>query len=145
MVGSQVRDSEVKDSRVKASLFHSSKVGALTLINEVMPCKANGRMAVCVGLWRSFTVKACVWSVGLCVKNLGGLVDGHVIKSTLHWAKEMLVKVWDVDGLVNHDVIFLAGQRVIIGKRTTNDGISFSVEGGVIPFDNNRSFTVKKN
>ena len=86
----------------------------------------------------------CVVS-GVVRQKFRFLVDGHVIKSTLHWAKEMLVKVWDVDGLVNHDVIFLAGQRVIIGKCTTNDGISFSVQGGVIPFDNNRSVVIKKN
>jgi hypothetical protein len=57
----------------------------------------------------------------------------------------MVVKVWDVSGLVNHDVIYFTGQRVIIGKRTANGGISFSAKGGVIPFDNNRSVVVKKN
>jgi hypothetical protein len=73
------------------------------------------------------------------------LVDGHVINSTLHRAKEMVVKMWDVYGLVDHDVIYLAGQGVIIGKRTTNGGISLSAKGGVMPFDNNRSVVVKKN
>jgi hypothetical protein len=42
------------------------------------------------------------------------------LPSTLHWAKEVVVKMWDMYGLVNHDVIDLASQRVIIGKRTTN-------------------------
>ena len=51
----------------------------------------------------------------------------------------------DMHGLVNHDVIDLASQGVIIGKRTTNGGISFSAKGGVIPFDNNRSVKVKEN
>jgi hypothetical protein len=73
------------------------------------------------------------------------LLDGHVINSTLHWAKEVMVKVWDINGLVNHNVIYLAGQRVIISKGTTNSGIGFSAEGGVIPFDNNRSVIVKQN
>ncbi len=63
----------------------------------------------------------------------------------MHWAKEVVVKVWDIYCLVNYHVIDLASQRVILGKRTTNGGISFSAEGGVIPFDNNRSVTVKKN
>ena len=49
----------------------------------------------------------------------------------------------DMYGLVDHNVIYLAGQRVIIGKRTTNGGIGFSAKGGVIPFDNNRSVVVK--
>jgi hypothetical protein len=144
MVGSQVRESEVKDSRVKASLFHSSRVGALTLINEVTPRKANGRMTVCAGLWGSFTVEACVVS-GVVRQKFRRLVDGHVINLTLHRAKAMVVKMWDMYGLVDHNVIFIAGQRVIIGKRTTNSGISFSAEGGVIPFDNNRSVIVNKN
>ena len=57
----------------------------------------------------------------------------------------MMVKMWNMDGLVNHNVIRLAGQRVIIGKRTTNGGIGLSAEGGVIPFNNNRSIIVKQN
>ena len=51
--------------------------------------------------------------------------------------------MWDMHGLVNHDVIDLASQGVIIGKHTTNGGISFSAKGGVIPFDNNKSRKVK--
>ena len=82
---------------------------------------------------------------GVARQKFRCFVNGHVINSTLHWAKEVVVKVWDVHCLVNHDVIDLASQRVIIGKRTTNGGISFSAEGGVIPFDNNRSVIVKKN
>jgi hypothetical protein len=57
----------------------------------------------------------------------------------------MVVKMWDMYGLVDHNVIYLAGQGVIIGKRTTNGGVGFSAKGGVIPFDNNRSVVVKKN
>jgi sugar diacid utilization regulator len=83
---------------------------------------------------------------GVVRQKFRRLVDGHVINSTLHWAKEMVVKMWDMYGLVDHNVIYLAGQGVIIGKRTTNGGISFSAEGGVIPFDNNRLvMIVKKN
>ena len=82
---------------------------------------------------------------GVVRQKFRRLIDGHVINSTLHWAKEMVVKMWDMYGLVDHNVIYLAGQRVIIGKRTTNGGISFSAEGGVIPFDNNRLVTVKEN
>ncbi len=82
---------------------------------------------------------------GVVRQKFRRLVDSHVINSTLHWAKEMVVKMWNVDGLVNHDVIYFAGQRVIIGKRTTNGGIGLSAEGGVIPFDNNRSVIIKQN
>jgi hypothetical protein len=82
---------------------------------------------------------------GVVRQKFRRLVDGHVINSTLHWAKEMVVKMRDMYGLVDHNVIYLAGQRVIIGKRTTNGGIGFSAKGGVIPFDNNRSVVVEKN
>jgi hypothetical protein len=73
------------------------------------------------------------------------LVDSHIINSSLHWAKEMVVKMWNVDGLVNHDMIYFAGQRVIIGKRTTNGGIGLSAEGRVIPFNKNRSVIIEQN
>ncbi len=73
------------------------------------------------------------------------LVDDHIINSTLHWAKEMVVKVGYMNSLVNHNVINLTGHRVIIGKRTTNGGIGLSAEGGVIYLDNNRSVVVKQN
>ena len=51
------------------------------------------------------------------------------LTSTLRWAKEVVVKMFDMHGLVNHDVIDLASQGVIMGKRTTNGGISFSAKG----------------
>jgi hypothetical protein len=57
----------------------------------------------------------------------------------------MVVKVGDMDSLVNHNVINLTGHRVIIGKRTTNGGIGLSAEGGVITFDNNRAVIIKQN
>jgi hypothetical protein len=57
---------------------------------------------------------------GVVRQKFRRLVDGHVINSTLHWAKEMVVKMRDMYSLVDHNVIYLAGQRVIIGKRTAN-------------------------
>ena len=82
---------------------------------------------------------------GVMRQKFRRLVNDHVINSTLHWAKEMVVKVRYMDSLVNHNVIYLAGQRVIIGKCTTNGSIGLSAKGGVIPFDNNRSFIIKQN
>jgi hypothetical protein len=82
---------------------------------------------------------------GVVHQKFRRLVIGHVINSTLHWAKEMVVKVGYMNSLVNHNVINLTGQRVIIGKRTINGGIGLSAEGGVMPFDNNRSVIVKQN
>ena len=47
-------------------------------------------------------VNACVLSVGSDAKKLRRVVNNHVINSTLHRAKEMLVKMRYVDCLVNH-------------------------------------------
>ena len=52
--------------------------------------------------------------------------------------------MWDMHGLINHNVIDLASQGVIIGRCTTNGGISLSDKGGIIPYDNNRSVKVKE-
>ena len=56
---------------------------------------------------------------GVVRQEFRRLVDSHVINSALHWAKEMVVKVWDVNGLVNPDVIRERDQVVmelIFGK-----------------------------
>ena len=53
----------------------------------------------------------------------------------------MVVKVRDMNSLVNHNVVNLTGHRVIIGKRTTNGGIGLSAEGGIISFDNNKQMS----
>jgi len=82
---------------------------------------------------------------GVVRQKFRRFIDDHVINLTLHWAKEMVVKVGYMNSLVNHNVINLTGHRVIIGKRTTNGGIGLSAEGGVIFFDNNRSVIVKQN
>jgi len=85
-----------------------------------------------------------MWSVGSHTKKLGILLMVTSLTSTLHWAKEVVVKMWDMHGLINHNVIDLASQGVITGKRTTSGGIGLSAKGGVIPFDNNRSVKVKE-
>ena len=79
-----------------------------------------------------------MWSVGSRAKKIGILLRVISLTSALHF------KMWDMHGLVNHNVIDLASQGVIIGRCTTNGGISLSAKGGVIPFDNNRSVKVKE-
>jgi hypothetical protein len=41
--------------------------------------------------------------------------------------------MWDVNGLVNHNVVDLAGLGVIISKCTTNCGIGFVPRDGSYP------------
>ncbi len=64
-------------------------------------------------------ISACVWSVGSRAIDLGMSLMVTSVTSTLHWAKEVVVKMCDMYGLVDHDVIDLTSQRVIIGKLTT--------------------------
>ena len=37
---------------------------------------------------------------GVVCQKFRRLIDGHVINSTLHWAKEVVVKMFDMHGLV---------------------------------------------
>jgi hypothetical protein len=62
---------------------------------------------------------------------------------TLHWAKKVMVKVWDVDGLVDNQVECPPGLWVIIGNHTTHILISFTSEGLIIAFNRDRSVIVQ--
>jgi hypothetical protein len=57
----------------------------------------------------------------------------------------MVVKVRDMDCLVNNQVKNLACKGVIIGKCPANGGKGLSTKGWVIPLDTNRLVKVKKN
>jgi hypothetical protein len=56
---------------------------------------------------------------GVTHQKLGRIVNCQVINSTLHWAKEMVIKVRDMDCLVDHQVKHLAGIRAIISNCPT--------------------------
>ncbi len=71
------------------------------------------------------------------------VINGHVIHTTLHWAKKVMVRVWDVDGLVGNQVEHPPGLWVIIGNHTTHSLISFSSEGLVIAHNGDWLVVVK--
>ncbi len=81
-------------------------------------------MTGCKGLSGSVKVNACVWSVGSARQKCGQVVNSHVIHTTLHWAKKVMVKMWDVDGLDDNQVERPPGLWVIIGNYTTHSLIS---------------------
>jgi len=56
-----------------------------------------------------------------------------------------MVQVWNMDGLVDHQVKNLAGLWVVVGDHTTDGVVSLLAEGGVIPFDINWSVIVENN
>jgi hypothetical protein len=66
---------------------------------------------------------------GVSHQKFWQVIDGHVIHTTLHWAKKVMVKVWDVDGLVDNQAEHPPGLWVIISDHTTHSLISLTSEG----------------
>jgi hypothetical protein len=62
---------------------------------------------------------------GVSCQEFGQVVNGQVIHTILHWAKNVMVKMWDVDGLVDNQGERPLGLWVIIGNYTTHSLISF--------------------
>ncbi len=62
---------------------------------------------------------------GVSCQEFGQAVNGQVIHTTLHWAKKVMVKMWDVDGLVDNQGERPPGLWVIIGNYTTHSLIFF--------------------
>ena len=71
------------------------------------------------------------------------VINGHVIHTTLHWAKKVMVKVWDVDGLVDSQVELPPGLWVIINNHTIHSLIRFTFEGLIIAYNGDRLVVVQ--
>ncbi len=57
---------------------------------------------------------------GVSCQEFGQVVNGQVIHTTLHLAKKVMLKMWDVDGLVDNQGEHPPGLWVIIGNYTTH-------------------------
>jgi hypothetical protein len=79
---------------------------------------------------------------GVSRKKIRQVVNRQVIHMTLHWVKTMMVKVWDVDGLVDNQVEHPPGSWVIISNHTTQGLISLTSEGLVIAHNGYWSWVV---
>jgi hypothetical protein len=79
---------------------------------------------------------------GVSCQEFGQVVNGQVIHTTLHWAKKVMVKMWDVDGLVDNQGERPPGLWVIIGNYTTHSLVSFTSEGLIIAHNRDRSIIV---
>ncbi len=62
---------------------------------------------------------------GVSCQEFGQVVNGQVIHTTLYWAKKVMVKMWDVDGLVDNQGEHPPSLWVIIGNYTTHSLISY--------------------
>jgi hypothetical protein len=79
---------------------------------------------------------------GVSRQKFWQVVNGHIIHTTLHWAKKVMVKVWDVDGLVYNPVERPPGLWVIISNHTTHSLICFTSEGLFIAHNGDRLLIV---
>jgi hypothetical protein len=79
---------------------------------------------------------------GVNCQKFGQVVNGQVIHTTLHWAKKVMVKMWDVDGLVDNKGEHPPGLWVILGNYTTDSLISITSEGLVVAHNGDRSIIV---
>jgi hypothetical protein len=80
---------------------------------------------------------------GVGDQKFGNFSNSHVIHTALHGAEQMMVQVWDMDGLVDHQVKNFAGPRVIVSDNTADGVIALSAKGGVVPFDINGSIVIE--
>jgi hypothetical protein len=69
---------------------------------------------------------------GVSRKKFRKVVNGHVIHTTLHWEKKVMVKVWNVDALVDNQVERPPGPWVIMNNHITHSLISLTPKGLVI-------------
>ena len=82
---------------------------------------------------------------GVARQKFWRIDNGHVINSTLHRAKKMLIEVRDMDCLVDNQVKTLACEGVVIGKCPANGGEGLSAKSWGIPLDTNWLVKVMKN
>jgi hypothetical protein len=81
---------------------------------------------------------------GVSRQKFWQVVNGQVIHITLYWAKKVMVKVWDLDGLVDNQVECPPGLWVIINNHTTHTPISLTSEGLVIAHNGYRLMVYSK-
>ncbi len=80
---------------------------------------------------------------GVSCQKFGQIVNSQVIHTTLHWAKKVMVKVWDMDSLIDDQVEHLPGLRIIIGYDTTHGLVSLTFKGLIIAHNRDRSIKVQ--
>ena len=57
---------------------------------------------------------------GFTVVHPGTIVYDNTIHTTLHWAQQMMVQIWHINGLVDYKVVLQACEEVHIGEGTTD-------------------------
>ena len=79
---------------------------------------------------------------GFTALHPGTLIYDNTIRTTLHWAHQMTVQIWHMNGLVDDKVVLQASERVHIGEGTTDCAVLICIKRGVIPLDIDRKFLI---
>jgi hypothetical protein len=69
---------------------------------------------------------------GVSGQKFWHIVNSHVINTALHWAKQVMVQMGNMDGLVNDQVINFARHRVVVSDDPANRLILSRAKGWVI-------------
>ena len=79
---------------------------------------------------------------GFTAVHPGTLVYDNTIRTTLHWAQQMMVQICHMNGLVDNKVVLQSSERVHIGKGTTDCAVLLCTKRGVIPLDIDRTILI---
>jgi hypothetical protein len=77
--------------------------------------------------------------------EFGHLVNGHVMYMALHRAKQVMVEVGYVDGLIDDQMEHPPGRMVCVSHHPTNSLVNMGLEGFVVAHNGNWSIIVKYN
>ena len=83
-----------------------------------------------------------VFLSGFTEVHPGTLIYDNTIRTTLHWAQQVIVRICHMNGLVGDKVVLQASERVHIGKGTTDFAVLICTKLGVIPLDIDRTIII---
>ena len=75
-------------------------------------------------------------------KETGGFIDLHTVHSALHWTKQAMLKLINLDRLVYHKVVSLATLGVNIPKDSRHCTKGLCTYGSAIAVHRYRSFII---
>jgi hypothetical protein len=128
--------SEGLGGQVKVEISPTIKVTGVDILyisNNVTPLSSSRRMTGSKGSSGLVRFNACIWSVGCGTTNLG--ISSKVTSFKQHCieTKQVMVKVWYVNGLVYDQMEYPPGLWNIIGHHATYSWVNMGYEGLIIP------------
>ena len=75
-------------------------------------------------------------------KELQAIIDSHVVHVDLHWTKEVVIKVSNVNCLMYNYVVLLACHRMLVGYSAQNNLVLFGPQGSLVSLDVDRCLVI---